>query len=96
MPTEVTWCCVSEKELLFKVVPTPFSCQNKEIFGQRKASENGSRNQNTGFFEQMVKWVAHDTTGALLPIWITNISNTNGATEKIKGRYEHKILTFSL
>jgi len=69
-----------------KWVPTPFSCQNNEIFGPTKALENGPRYQNTGFFEKMVKWVAYDTIGRM-----TNFSNTNGnATEKIKGRFENK------
>ena len=75
-----TWknCCS-------KWVPTPFSCQNKEIFGPTRALENGPRYQNTGFFEKIVKWVAYDTIGALLPIRMTNFSNTSGnATEKIK------------
>jgi hypothetical protein len=67
-------------------VPTPFSCQNNEIFGPTKALENGPRYQNTGFFEKMVKWVAYDTIGRM-----TNFSNTNGnPTEKIKGRFENK------
>ena len=67
-------------------MPTPFSCQNNEIFGPTKALENGPRYQNTGFFEKMVKWVAYDTIGRM-----TNFSNTNGnTTEKIKGRYENK------
>jgi len=61
-------------------VPTPFSCQNNEIFGPTKALENGPRYQNTGFFEKMGKWVAYDTIGALLPIKMTNFSNTNGNT----------------
>ena len=75
-----TWknCCS-------KWVPTPFSCQNKEIFGPTRALENGPRYQNTGFFEKIVKWVAYDTIGALLPIRMTNFSNSSGnATEKIK------------
>ena len=75
-----TWknCCS-------KWVPTPFSCQNKEIFGPTRALENGPRYQNTGFFEKMVKWVAYGTIGALLPIRMTNFSNSSGnATEKIK------------
>ena len=72
-------------------MPAPFSCQNNEIFGPTKALENGPRYQNTGFFEKMVKWVAYDTIGALLPLRMTNFSNTNGnATEKIKGRFENK------
>ena len=67
-------------------MPTPFSSQNKEIFGTAKALENGPRYQNTGFFEKMVKWVAYDTIGRM-----TNFANTNGnATEKIKGRFENK------
>ena len=57
---------MNEKNCCSKWVPTPFSCQNKEIFGPRKASENGPRYQNTGFFEQMVKWVAYDSISALL------------------------------
>ena len=49
------------EELLFKVGATTIFCQNKEIFVPRKASENGPTYQNTGFFERMVKWVAHNT-----------------------------------
>ena len=48
---------------------------NKDIFGPRKAPQNGPTYQNTDFFDKMVKWVAHDT-GALLPIRMTNFSNT--------------------
>ena len=44
-----------------------------------------NKSPNTGFFEKMVKWVAYDTIGALLPIRMTNFSNSSGnATEKIK------------
>ena len=76
-------------------MPTPFSCQNKDIFGPRKASEIGPRYQNTGFFEKMVKWVAYDTIGALLPIGMTNFSNTNGnTTEKIKEDMKTKNFVF--
>ena len=57
-------------------MPTPFSCQNKEIFGPTRALENGPRYQNTGFFEKIVKWVAYDTIGALLPIRMTKFFNT--------------------
>ena len=62
---------LTRKNCCSKWVPTPFSCQNKDIFGPRKASENGPRYQNTGFFEKMVKWVAYDTIGRM-----TNFSNT--------------------
>ena len=61
------------EELLFKGVPTPFSHQNKEIFAQEKLHRMA---QHTNFFDKMVKWVAHDTIGALLPIRMTNFSNT--------------------
>ena len=82
------------EELLFRVGATnTILPPNKEIFGPRKALQNGPTYQNTVFFEKMVKWVAHDTIGALLPIRTTNFSNTNGnTTEKIKGRYENKKL----
>jgi len=56
-----------------KWVPTPFSRQNKEIFAQEKLHRMA---QHTNFFDKMVKWVAHDTIGALLPIRMTNFSNT--------------------
>ena len=51
---------LTRKNCCSKWVPTPFCCQNKEIFGSKKASENVPRYKNTG------KWVAQDTIGALL------------------------------
>ena len=73
------------EELLFKVGANTILPPNKEIFGPRKALQNGPTYQNTVFFDKMVKWVAYDTIGALLPIRMTNFSNSSGnATEKIK------------
>ena len=76
--------------MLFKVGANTILPPNKEIFGPRKALQNGPTYQNTVFFDKMVKWVAHDTIGALLPIRMTNFSNTKWehTTETIKGRYE--------
>ena len=77
------------EELLFKVGANTILPPNKEIFGPRKAPQNGPTYQNTDFFDKMVKWVAHDTIGALLPIRMTNFSNTKWEhNRKIKGRYE--------
>jgi len=60
---------------------------------QKNASENVPRYKNTGFFEKMLKWVAHDTIGALLSIRMTNFSNTKWEyNRKTKGRYENKKL----
>ena len=56
------------EELLFKVGANTILPPNKEIFGPRKALQNGPTYQNTVFFDKMVKWVAHDTIDALLPI----------------------------
>ena len=50
-----------QEELLFKVGANTILPQNKEIFGPRKAAQNGPTYQNTDFFDKMVKWVAHDT-----------------------------------
>ena len=81
------------EELLFKVGANTILPPNKEICGPRKAPQNGPTYQNTDFFDKMVKWVAHDTIGALLPIRMTNFSTQNGnKTEKIKGRNEKKKL----
>ena len=83
MPTEVTSCYEQE------IIAVQSGCQHHSPAKQRNIRPNKS--QNTGFFEKMVKWVAYDTIGALLPIRMTNFSNTNGnTTEKIKGRYENK------
>ena len=49
------------EELLFKVGANTILPPNKEIFGPRKAPQNGPTYQNTDFFDKMVKWVAHDT-----------------------------------
>ena len=63
-----------QEELLFKVGANTILPPNKEIFGPRKALQNGPTYQNTDFFDIMVKWVAHDTI--ILPISMTNFSNT--------------------
>ena len=47
--------------MLFKVGANTILPPNKEIFGPRKAPQNGPTYQNTDFFDKMVKWVAHDT-----------------------------------
>ena len=44
------------EELLFKVGATTILPPNKEIFGPRKALQNGPTYQNTVFFDKMVKW----------------------------------------
>jgi len=64
------------EELLFKVGANTILPPNKEIFGPRKALQNGPTYQNTVFFDKMVKWVAYDTIGAPLPVRMTNFSNT--------------------
>ena len=51
------------EELLFKVGANTILPPNKEIFGPRKALQNGPTYQNTVFFDKMVKWVAYDTIG---------------------------------
>jgi len=45
------------EELLFKVGANTILPPNKEIFGPRKALQNGPTYQNTVFFDKMVKWV---------------------------------------
>ena len=64
------------EELLFKVGANTILPPNKEIFGPRKALQNGPTYQNTVFFDKMVKWVAYDTIGAPLPVRMTNFFNT--------------------
>ena len=69
-----------------KWVPTPFSCQNNEIFGPTKSFREWPKIPKYRFLWEMVKWVAYDTIGRM-----TNFSNTNGnPTEKIKGSFEKK------
>ena len=65
-----------QEELMFKVGANTILPLNKGIFGPRKASQNGLTYQDTDFFDKMVKWVAHDTIGTLLPIRTTNFTNT--------------------
>ena len=68
MPTEVTSCYEQE------IIAVQSGCQHHSPAKQRNIRPNKS--QNTGFFEKMVKWVAYDTIGALLPIRMTNFFNT--------------------
>ena len=50
-----------QEELLFKVGANTILPPNKEIFGPRKAPQNGPTYQNADFVDKMVKWVAYDT-----------------------------------
>ena len=70
-----------QEELLFKVGANTILPPNlnKELFGPRKAPQNSPTYglyQNTDFFDKVVKWVAHNMISALLPIRMTNFSNT--------------------
>ena len=61
------------EELLFKVGANTILPPKQRNICPRKAPQKA---QHTNFFDKMVKWVAHDTIGALLPIRMTNFSNT--------------------
>ena len=83
MPTEGTSCCELESIAVQSGCQHHSPAKTKTYLAQEKLQRMAQDTKiATGLFEKMVKWVAYDTIGALLPIRMTNFSSTNVNTTK--------------